>query len=319
MRYTIIGDPHLTHKSLDRGAQLFALVEEIGLPTIWLGDFLDTKEVIRGKCLNALIAYLSASKLQHYVLIGNHDWFNLDCQAHALEALKLLPNVMVIDKPFEIGKLVMIPYVHDKEKLSQILANFCYEDRVLIGHLEITKFDFGNGHICTSGIPLEFLKGFKRVISGHFHKYQQSGNLTYVGTPFSQSFGESNQTKYIAMYDTETDELKLAETPFPRHITIEHNCNTGEYTPFERHEGDEVNFYRIILTGAQAKIDEFHKHMYEGLNIKWISRPSDDMINNVTIDETVSNETQFSKWATEIRKMDHETLKLGLEILEACK
>lgn len=322
-RYCVVGDPHITHKSLDRAAALFELVENIGLPVIWLGDFLDTKEVIRGKCLNALIAYLKSSKLRHIVIIGNHDWFNLECKAHALEALKLIPNVTVVDEPMKIDGLNFFPYIHDKLHLEALLAAFTDRSEVLFAHLEVSQFDFGNGHICTStGIQLDALKNLKRVISGHFHKHQEAGNLTYLGTPFSHSFGETNQVKYIGMYDSETNEFKLAETPFPQHITIEFNCDDLEddsvvwdYSQLK----DPSNFYRIILTGRQENMDRFPRDLFTNLNIKWISRPSDDIVNNVSIDETSSNEVQFSKWATEIRKMDPETLKLGLEILEACK
>lgn len=320
-RYTVVGDPHITHKSLDRGAQLFSLVEEIGLPAIWLGDFLDTKEVIRGKCLNALLDYLRASKLQHIVLIGNHDWFNLECEAHSLEALKLLPNVKIVDAPEVIDNMLFLPYIHDQAKLLEVITRFQGLVSTVFGHLEVSQFDFGNGHICTTGLTLDALKGFKRVISGHFHKYQQTGNLTYLGTPFSHSFGETNQTKLIGMYDAETDELKTAETEFPRHITLEVNCDENDFSGITdgKAQGDPKDFYRIILSGLQANIDLFPRAPFEHLNVKWISRPSDDAINNVTIDETVSNESQFSKWATEIRNMDEETLKLGLQILEACK
>jgi DNA repair exonuclease SbcCD nuclease subunit len=318
-RYTVIGDPHLTHKSLDRAAQLFDLVEEIGLSTVWLGDFLDTKEVVRAKCLNALVEYLSRSKLKHIVLVGNHDWFNHDCQEHSLEALKLLQNVKVIDAPEVIDNMLFVPYIHDQVKLIKVLTRFQGLVSTLFVHLEVTQFDFGNGHVCTTGIPLEALKGFKRVISGHFHKFQQSGNLTYLGTPFSHSFGETNQTKFIGMYDTETNEFKLAETPFPQHITIEFDCDV--LTDVDVNDGPmgTEHFYRFILKGSQANIDRFPKHHYEKLNIKWISRPTDDSSIVTSIDETASNEAQFSKWAIEIRKMDEETVKLGMEIMEACR
>lgn len=324
MKYTVIGDPHLTHKSLDRAEALFSLVEEIGLPGIWLGDLLDTKEVIRGKCLNAAIDYFRRSKLRHIVLIGNHDWFNLDCLAHALEALKLLPNVTVVDEPMMIDGMNFFPYIHDKAKLEALLCAFADRKEVLFGHLEVTDFDFGNGHICTTGISRAALSGLKRVISGHFHKYQESGNLTYIGTPFSHSFGESNQTKYIAMYDSETDELKLAETPFPKHITVEFNCDQLE-TDGEAEYGlipdwdQDGDFYRLILTGRAESIQKFPKYRYEKHNVKYIERPSDDVVNTVSIDETISNEAQFSKWAIEVRGLDEETVKLGMSILEACK
>lgn len=319
MKFLCIGDPHITHKSLDRAQVLFDLVESVGLPTVWLGDFLDTKEVIRGKCLNALIEYLSRSKLQHNILIGNHDWFNLECKAHALEALKLLPNVLIVDKPMMVHTgIAMMPYIHDKQVLEQALKTFQDKDVTLFAHLEVTNFDFGNGHICTSGISLKTLDGYKRVISGHFHKFQQLANLTYLGTPFSHSFGETDQIKFLGMYDDSVDELILAETPFPKHVTYEINCDIeNPELPILDHTND--NFVRIILNGTQENIDVFPKSIFTAPNIKWISRPSNDIVNNVNIDETASNEVQFQKWATQIRNMDVETIKLGMAILESCK
>lgn len=319
--YSVIGDPHITHKSLDRAIGLFDLVEAMGLPAIWLGDLLDTKEVIRGKCLNLCIAYFQRSKLHHYVIIGNHDYFNLDCDAHALEALKLLPNVTIVDKPTTIANgIVAIPYYHDQEKLRQALVSIPSQDETtLFAHLEVTQFDFGNGHICTKGLSIEALVGFKQVISGHFHKFQESGNLTYLGTPFSHSFGEANQVKYIGMYDAEKDQLRKAETPFPRHISIEQNCDDPKTVYTNLSNLTKSDLYRIILTGEQANIDQFPKHSFEDYNIKWVSRPSDFSDNDVTIEDTSSNESQFRKWATEVRKMDDETVQLGLAIMEACK
>lgn len=326
---TVIGDPHLKPGNLHIGEELFELVEAIGQTAIWLGDFLDTKELVRGKCFNALFAYLKRSKLKHIILIGNHDYFNLDCLAHSLEALKVLPNVTIVDRPMMIENMIFFPYIHDQAQLEQAISAFEHTGLALFGHLEVRDFDFGNGHMCTTGIPLARLAQFKRVISGHFHKRQETGNLTYVGTPFSHSFGEANQIKFIALYDSNTNELKIAETPFPRHISVEFNCDhlneTLDHWLFDPIPGYEKNSYRVILTGSQANIDRFPRVMYdEGgthgkLNIKWISRPSDHAENNVTIEETVSNESQFVKWATKVKVMDEETVKLGLAIMEACK
>lgn len=326
---TVVGDPHVTHKSMSRAIDLFTLVESQGRNCIWLGDMLDTKEVIRGKCFNLLLNYFLNSKLNHIVLVGNHDYFNLDCEGHALDTLKLLPNVQIVDKPTLINHMLFIPYMHDLNKLRAVLDEYRSPERVLVGHLEVSEFDFGNGYVCTSGITLKDLAGYKRVISGHFHKYQESGNLTFLGTPFSHSFGETDQAKYLGIYDTEKDKLILEETPFPKHITKEFNCDLLDencnHALFAPEPGYEQNFYRIVLTGSQANIDRFPRFMYdeggtEGkLNIKWITRPSDHIENQITIEDTLSNEAQFNKWATSVRKMDPETLKLGLSILEACK
>lgn len=320
--YSIIGDQHITHKSINRAVGLFDLVEAIGLPGIWLGDLLDNKEIIKGKCLNLCIAYFKRSKLHHYVIVGNHDYFNLDCKEHSLEALKLLPNVTVVDKITMISPtIVAIPYFHDRDKLLKVISAIQDPSRTLIAHLEVDQFDFGNGHICTNGLPLKALAGFKRVISGHFHKYQESENLTFLGTPFSHSQGEANQTKYIGMYNGETNELKIAPTPFPRHVSIEINVDAEDNGEVDQilDELDESNFNRIILVGTQANIDLFSQSIFERFNVKFISRPTDFIDNDATISDLVSNERQFEIWAQKYKKMDDETIKLGLAIMEACK
>ncbi len=227
MNFTIIGDPHVKNGNLDLFWELAKLVEDKGNPAIWLGDFLDTKEVIRGKCINALIDYFKSSKLYHTILIGNHDWFNLDCKEHSLEALKLLSNVTIIDTPAHTpGQIGYLPYIHDREELKKAIKQMEKDHvRILIAHLELPSFDFGNGHICKDGLSLKSLSKFKHVISGHFHKHQQKDNITYPGTPFSHTFGEANQIKCIGTLNTKTGDLKLETTPFRRHISIEFDCD----------------------------------------------------------------------------------------------
>lgn len=322
----VIGDQHIKKRILSQGRELFALVEALGKPAIWLGDLFDTKEIINGRCLNAAIEYFSNSQLIHYLVVGNHDYFNLDCDDHALKALALLKNVVVIDKPHLINdNVVAFPYIHDRAKLEAAIAQFARPDRTLFGHLEVDQFDFGNGHICTSGISLTALSGFKRVISGHFHKFQEQGNLTFLGTPYTQSQGEANQVKYIGLYNVQRDELKKAETDFPKHITLEVDCDNvvaeKPYPVILMVPGWERHLYRVILTGTQANIDKFPKELYEGkgAQIKWLARPADFAENSIVLSETLSNEQQFIQWAGGVKKMEKETLDLGLSILEACK
>lgn len=318
MIYTIVGDPHLKNNNLDLAQELFALVESHGRPTIWLGDMLDTKELIRGKCMNALISYFKSSALAHYILVGNHDWFNLDCEAHSLESLKLLPNVFVVDAPHTdgLGNVVMVPYIHDQAKLRKIIADLP-ADSILIGHLDVAGCDYGNGHISKDGLKVQELAKFKRVISGHFHKYQQSENLTYLGTPFSHSFGEANQKKVFASYEPHSNVLQLFDSPFRRHVSIEINCDQGDRRDWEAASNSDL--YRVILTGSQENINLFDRSLLNHLNVKWVTRPSDYAMNDVQIDETMSNEGQFAKWAKDVRGLDEATVALGAAILEAVK
>lgn len=312
--YTVIGDPHCKPNNLSEMGTLFGIVEDTALPTIWLGDLLDTKEVIRGKCLNAYLNYFKRSKLDHIVLVGNHDWFNLECKEHSLEPLKDLENVTIVDSPISHNGMLFLPYIHGGDAVREALGNLVpkvvkKDFPILVAHLEVTGFDFGNGHICEAGLGLEDLKMFDLVVSGHFHKFQEKGNLVYLGTPFSHSFGESNQTKFIAILDSETQRLEYIATPFAQHLTIEIDADKVSTI----RKVDTKNHVRIILTGRPENIAKVNKDEYP--DVKFIERPDETLEGEISISETASNEEKFQTWA-EGKSISKETIALGLEIMK---
>jgi len=320
--YTVVGDPHLTPKTLDKGDQLFKIVEELGNPVIWLGDLQDTKEVVRSKVLNAYFDYFKSSKLQHIILVGNHDWHNLECLDHSLKTLGALPNVIIVDKPIMFDSFMAIPYYKDTDKLKQILKEVGGV-RTLFCHVDISGFDYGNGCLCEDGLSLEDFKTFGLVISGHFHKHQVQNNLVYLGTPFSHSFGETDQHKFLGIYNETSNTLKFLPSKFPRHVTLKLRISppAGSVSYFEDlHkfiEANKDNLMRIQLYGNPADVASFDRVPYNKLNIKFEDKSEGDDIIGADIDETLDNKTQFNIWAKDVRQLDPETINIGLSILEA--
>lgn len=318
MNYTIVGDPHAKKDNLDIMSILCEQVESMGKDVVWLGDMLHNKEIISGQCLNFWLKYFYNSKLNHYVLVGNHDWFNLQCQDHSLKALSELDNVFIVEDKLRLDNMWLIPYLHDQKALKKVIKEGkALGADILIGHLEVKSFDFGNGHICDDGITLQSFKDWGLVISGHFHKYQKKKNLVYLGAPFSHSFGEANQDKFIATLDTETKQLELIDTKLPKHIDVEIEWNeTSSIEQVNKSFENTKDYCRLILTGKQEHLDTFPAaDLAEG--VKLIKRPTTEAVNNVNVDETFSNAQQFSQWGKSIKKLDDETIKLGLEILGA--
>lgn len=301
--YTVIGDPHAKPDNLDKINTLFDIIEDLGNECIILGDLLDTKEVVRGKCLNTYINRISGSKLHFNLLVGNHDWFNLQCEEHSLEPLRHLRNAAIIDSHIIHKALAFAPFTSNLELFREWVLKS--KDKTLFCHADIFGFDYGNGHISDHGLTLKDFKDVKQVISGHYHAYQKKDNVIYLGTPFSHSFGESNQIKYIGLWDSETGELELLESPFPKHVTIELNCGSDALPNIKAED-----YNRVILTGTQEQINKVPKT--EG--VRYIERPS-EASRVIIVDETQSPEVQFSKWAKDIKGYSAEIVKTGLEIL----
>lgn len=322
---TIIGDIHVTNQNHDKVEKLFKVIEKLGNTTILLGDVLDTKEVVRSKSLNLVYKLLKDSELDFHIIVGNHDFHNLEAEPskHSLVTLQELPNVTIYDKPTTVGTLFFVPFVHGKEAILEAISVPDADKRTLFGHLDIVGFDYGNGYISESGADANDFKSFKRVILGHYHKHCTKENLTYLGTPFSHSFGETNQDKYIATLNMKTDEFKLIPTNkvFPRHITVTVDCDKDNKLDTE--ELREQDYHRVILTGKPENIGVFDKESLkkESKGVKLIEKPTkiDYKKGEEGISEELSNESQFKSWGEEVKKLDKETLKLGLQILGACK
>lgn len=314
MIYSIIGDIHCTHDTLDKTKQIFNDIRRMGNPAILLGDLLDTKEVIRGKCFNTIYEEIKNTNLPFIILVGNHDWFSLECKEHALMALKDLPNVKIVDEVFEMDQMVFIPYIHDVEILKDTLKSIKDpKEKTVFLHNGIIGFDYGNGHIAEDGLDSKSVSKFKRVVAGHFHKYQESKNLMFLGAPFSHSFGESNQRKFYGIFNDETNEVTLEDTLFLKHIT--HEIDLSEpfhglpYTP---------DYYRFVLKGTKEQYQKFDvkalKESFPGCKIK------PEIINEVKtfkIDESLSKIALFTKYCTEEKKLDSEITKLGTDILKS--
>ena len=321
MKYTVVGDPHLKHKNINEMQVVCARVEKLGNKTVWTGDLLDTKEIVRGKCLNFWYDYFDNSPLEHIVLVGNHDWFNLECEDHSLRILENLANVVVVDnlvKPVATGEPYHLPYVHDIEKLRAMLAEIP-DNEVVFGHFEIKDFDFGSGKICETGLTFEDFARFKKVFSGHFHKFQERGNLIYVGTPFSHSFGETDQEKNIFIYDFAEDSYEKVDLGLPKHVTGEINCDESGELMFPNTPNVDLaqDHIRVLLKGSRESINKFDRSPWRDFDIKWREVPTDEVVVGAQLNDMHDNTTQFANFAKDIKGWDKETTKLGAQILEA--
>jgi DNA repair exonuclease SbcCD nuclease subunit len=307
MKYTIVGDLHCTLDNLDKVNKLYDYVETLGNPVIMLGDTFDTKAILRVECLNTVLKRTQESNLKWYYITGNHDLISMEATEHSLNALKLLPNAIVIDKPYIEGNLSFLPYMRDANKLRAELKKLPVNGYLFL-HCDMSGWDLGNGHISDFGLGLSDFVQFKRVISGHYHKFNRMENFTFLGTPFSHSFGESNQVKYIGILDIDTNDLELIETDFPRHFTWHVDCDKDDPRGVPIRED---KYARYILTGTSENIRNWPRFA----NAKYIEKPSLE-VSTSAINETQTNEQQFLKWAEE-KNYNQELKNLGLEILKS--
>lgn len=175
---------------------------------IGAGDMFDRRGAARGPFEEVCKEH---DALQVHLVCGNHD---PDLGSGSLVA----PNVHVYDEPRieTVGGLnfLFVPYVPQKTmaEMATNLALTLQNDKwVLVGHGDyIDGVQRLNGYEPGTYMPLtrndiEFLTPH-RVFLGHIHKSDQSGLVSYAGSPCPLDVSETGMRHYL-LFDTQSSEL----------------------------------------------------------------------------------------------------------------
>ncbi len=229
----ISGDIHFTPATLELASaavrQMQARAEELRVPMILNGDTLDSKDILRGGVVNALIELLKESDVNTYFNWGNHESTNERADTHTLHFLK--PYATVIDTPIFVSELdsYIIPYFHDAAKLQAVLTEIPKLSRLII-HQGVQTAFMGAYTVDKSSLPKEAYADY-RVIASHYHRAQDLkcgrprkgavGLFSYCGSPYSQSFGEAadGPKGFQVLYDDGL--LEQVPTNLRKHVILE--------------------------------------------------------------------------------------------------
>lgn len=326
MKYFVIGDLQAKRENLHH-------VESVCLEAetqeheyvIWLGDMLEHRGRIEAEVLNFLYSYFKRSRKRHFILCGNHDLVSVHSESTALEPLKALKNVWVIDTPTFLPNpdthCIFVPYYRDPAKFLHaisfpgIKAVFC--------HQGIKEFTMGSGYTEDEAVSMDDVKQFQLVVAGHYHTPMERGNVVYLGSPFSHSFGESNERKRYGIFDSDSLQFTYVPSNFPAHTTIEIELPMQEpitATYFGFGEGRSLSQpTRAIVTGSEDQIKDFQNRdkvpdKFPG--VKFIYRPRGG-VNKAAISDKLTNSDKFATWAKDIKKLDEKVTKMGLDLLKS--
>jgi len=184
-----------------------------------LGDTTDDRSAIPMptlKCIGEGLNKIDSFDGVNYKITGNHEQFQRDT---SIDNRHLFSHVFHVVGDREIIsldglKMFFCAYPKDHAELAQWLKTESGKIRtrkILFGHFQV-KGAYLNNTQTNSGIPLEALSGFDLVLLGHIHQPQSlSDRIHYVGSPFQQDWGETEQKKRVLIVDTE--QLKITSLP----------------------------------------------------------------------------------------------------------
>ena len=160
---------------------------------IFLGDWHHHRSSINISTLNYSISNLkrlSEAFDQTYFLVGNHDLFYRDKrEISSVVFAQEIPKVKVVDEIIVKDDVALVPWLIGNEwkKIKNIKAKYMF------GHFELPNFKMNamvempdHGELNAS-----HFKDVGMVFSGHFHKRQTQGNVTYIGNPFAHNYADA--------------------------------------------------------------------------------------------------------------------------------
>ena len=160
---------------------------------IFLGDWHHNRNTTDVSTMNYTVSNLerlSKSFEKVYVILGNHDEFYKDKrEIHSLEFARLFPNIELVNETLSEGDVTIMPWLVGDEwrSVSKI------KSRYIFGHLELPLFmmnamvqmpDHGQ-------LQADHFVNQEYVFSGHFHKRQSKGSITYIGNCFPHNYADA--------------------------------------------------------------------------------------------------------------------------------
>lgn len=212
---------------------LFPKFKELGVQTyIQTGDMFDVRKTIHGldmqMLLDDIIPLHEEYQIECHALTGNHDitlrdsnrvsWVNVAARLSGgyMVSYQETATVTIGDTKF-----CMIPWINKENYERTLKAIDASDADYAVGHLELAGFPMYRNSIAEEGqIELTTLGKFKKVLSGHFHKMSEAGNITYVGSPYHltwQDFPDGVERGFFTL-DTETGVFTFH--PNPEHLTL---------------------------------------------------------------------------------------------------
>lgn len=196
----LISDVHYSLANLELSDKAFRAAigkaAELGVPLIDCGDLTNDKAILRGEVVNRLIEtfkYAQEMGVSIYCLIGNHSLLNEKAHVHALNFLSPYATIIDTCRSFHaLPYVTFIPYQHDLSEHLDLYLQVCkgLKHKIIIMHQGVKGAFMGDYIQDKSSIDPELLKDFT-VFSGHYHRHQTVGTVTYIGNPFTMSFGET--------------------------------------------------------------------------------------------------------------------------------
>lgn len=159
---------------------------------LFLGDWHHNRQTVNVETLNysyEAMKLLNDNFKETYFIVGNHDlYFRDNRDISSLIYARDLENIIYIDEKYSKDDVVFYPWLVGDE-WKEIRNS---KHKYVFGHFELPDF-YLNSMVKmpdTGELKDDDFQKTGHVFTGHFHKRQTKGNVTYIGNAFPHDFND---------------------------------------------------------------------------------------------------------------------------------
>ena len=245
----------------------FPYLQQNNINTIvHLGDVVDRRKFINHNTAhNFKLNFwdkIDLLNIDTHVIIGNHDtYYKNTNEINALQNLNISFNTKVYTScetvNFDGLDILFIPWICDANMEDSLHNIDKSTAQIVMGHLEIKGFEMHKGHLNEQGLDKDLFKRFEKVITGHFHKKSDDGQVYYLGCPYQIMWSDYNCPKGFHIFDTATRELTRVPNPLIMFKKFIYDDKKEDYS--KKDLSDYENTYVKLFISQKTDSDMFDK------------------------------------------------------------
>ena len=264
---------------------------------IHLGDVVD-----RRKFINHNIAHnfrqkfwkkLYRNNIETHIILGNHDtYYKNTNDVNAITNLRINGNSKIYKNAeivsFDGLDILFVPWICDDnyDETVKLVQNSRCE--ILMGHLEIKGFEMHKGHFSEQGLDKTMFQGYDKVISGHFHKKSDDGQIYYLGTQYEITWSDYKCPKGFHIFDTDTRELTRVENPYRMYKKIIYNDKEKSYSNYDIQQFNKC-FVKLYISNKtdEEMYNKFVERLYNEIDVHQLQIIDDPIDINLTVSDNI--------------------------------
>lgn len=291
---------------------------------IQAGDWFDVRKGISQRTMQfvreQIVPMFQETFDETTVDVGNHDMKHKEfiTPNSCLEVLSKFDKFRVIEEPTTliIGGVAIdiIPWMckSNQKEILEFIKKTCSD--YCVGHWELSGFYYYKG-LKSHGAEPDFLEKYKAVWSGHYHTISDSGNVQYLGTPYTITLGDANDPRGYWVFDTDDSSVTFHQNPMTYHYRAYFDADKWKYSASDLKKLFENRTVKLVIEKSHSEtnkvnidkvLDEFEQvcHEFQFEYKESVSGSSDDDDEDMEIKKTfdiIEEQIELLEEATEVK------------------